>query len=78
MNYLKEYLVTALASTKLFEMAYSREKYIDKLNDICKDAKSYNAYRNRCFELYKQHFDPKCVAQKLIDDLISHINEDKN
>lgn len=54
------------------------QEAIDKLNDICKDAKSYNAYRNRCFELYKQHFDPKSVAQKLIDDLISHINEDES
>ena len=49
---------------------------IDKLNAICADAKCYNTYRNRCFKLYQQHFDPKSVAQCLIDDLVSHSNND--
>ncbi len=53
MNYLKEYLVTALASTKLFEMAYSREKYIDKVNDL-----SRQIVENWCLIRYCTKYDP--------------------
>ena len=52
MNYLKEYLVTALASTKLFEMAYSREKYIDKVNDL-----SRQIVENWCLIRYCTKYD---------------------
>lgn len=52
------------------------DEAIAKLDEICKDAKSYNTYRNRCFKLYQQHFEPKAVAQCLIDDLTAHINGD--
>ena len=51
---------------------------ISKLNDICKDTESYEKYRNRCYKLYKQHFEPTAVVQALIDDLVSHSNGDES
>lgn len=56
MNYLKEYLVSALASTKLFEMAYSREKYIDKVNDL-----SRQIVENWCLIRYCTKYDPNNI-----------------
>lgn len=34
MNKLVEYLIKQLSKTKIFEMTYSREQYIDNIDDI--------------------------------------------
>lgn len=52
MNRFQEYLIEKLSSTKLFEMAYSREKYIDKVNDL-----SRQIVENWCLIRYCTKYD---------------------
>lgn len=48
---------------------------IDKLNYLSSDKNAYDKYRTECLSLYKEHYDPKRVAIRLIEDLTMESNK---
>ena len=50
------------------------DKAILKMESIAADKNSYETFRNKCFESWKKHTDPKAIITKLFNDIYNELH----
>lgn len=46
------------------------DEFIETLNKLANNKEFYDDFRNKCFESWKKHTDPKSIVNKLIKDIL--------